>query len=460
MEGATEMVAFEQKLFERPQPHAERRRQVASVLEAALRAVEPGAAVRRLLSSEAGVLHVGQQTYPLDRYAHVYVVGGGKAGAPMAQAIEDLLGDRITAGQVNVKYGHALPTNRIHVTEAGHPLPDQAGLAGTQRIAQTLAAAGEDDLILCLISGGGSALMSLPVEGVTLADMKRFTDALLRRGATINEINALRKHLEQLKGGRLMQLAHPATVVSLILSDVVGNPLDVIASGPTVPDTTTFQEAYALLERYDLLAEAPASIVGHLRRGARGKIAETPKHGDPIFERTQNLIVASNGIAARAAQRAAKEQGLHTLLLSTYVEGEAREVARVLAAIAKEIVASATPLAPPACVIAGGETTVTVRGQGKGGRNQEMALMAALQLDGLDDAAIVCLATDGTDGPTDASGAIADGTTLRRARALNLDARAFLERNDSYYYFEALGDLLMTGPTNTNVNDLLFVFVW
>ena len=454
------MVVFDERLFRRPEPYARRRRQVAAVLAAALAAVDPQAAVRRVLQRGDNALYVGERTYDLGRFAHIYVVGGGKAGAPMTRAVEEVLGERLAAGYVNVKYGHDLPTRITELTQAGHPLPDEAGVMGTKRIAQTLAAAGEDDLVLCLISGGGSALMSLPVEGVTLEDMQRFTEALLRRGATINEINALRKHLEQLKGGRLTQLAYPATVVSLILSDVVGNPLDVIASGPTVPDTTTFGEAYDLLHRYDLLTEAPPAIVDHLRRGASGQLTETPKPGDPVFARTQNLIVASNDIAARAAVGAAQEQGFNTLLLSTFVEGEAREVAKVYAAIAKEIVASGTPLPPPACVVAGGETTVTLKGRGKGGRNQEMALMAALQLDGFDDTAVVCLATDGTDGPTDASGAIADGTSLPRARALNLDAREHLERNDAYPFFLALDDLLLTGPTNTNVNDLHFVFVW
>jgi hydroxypyruvate reductase len=433
---------------------------MVAVMEAALEAVDPAEAVRRHLRREGSTLYVGDRSYDLQRYARVYVVGGGKAGAPMSQAVEQVLGERITAGRVNVKYGYALPTETIELTEAAHPIPDEAGVHGSREVARLLSQAGEDDLVLCLISGGGSALMSLPVEGIALQDMSVFTDALLRRGATINEINALRKHLEQLKGGRLAQLAHPATVASLILSDVVGNPLDVIASGPAVPDSSSFGDAWELLQRYDLVDDAPAAVVRHLEKGSKGEVPETPKEGDPVFERTHNVIVASNDIAARAAQRAAQQEGFSTLLLSTYVEGEAREVAKVFAAIAKEVVASGTPLEPPACVIAGGETTVTVTGQGSGGRNQEMALAAALQIDGLDDVAMACLATDGTDGPTDASGAVADGTTLRRAREQGLDPWEHLERNDSYPFFQALDDLLLTGPTNTNVNDLAFVFVW
>ena len=314
--------------------------------------------------------------------------------------------------------------------------------------------------MLCLISGGGSALMTLPVEGVTLSDMRDLTDLLLRVGATINEINVIRKHLDALKGGNLARLAHPARVVSLILSDVVGNPLDVIASGPTVPDSSSFAEAYGLLQRYGLLSEVPGSVQDHLRRGVRGEIDDTPKDGDAIFQHTQDLIVASNDIAARAAERAAQGLGFHTLLLSTFVEGEAREVAKVYAALAKEVLASGRPVPRPACIIAGGETTVTVTGQGKGGRNQEMALAGAICIQGLDNVAIVCLATDGTDGPTDASGALADGMTTERARALGLDPWAYLENNDSYRFFARLDDLLLTGPTNTNVNDLALVFVW
>lgn len=454
------MVPFDPRLFQRPEPTGTRRRQVVEILQAALEAVDPAVAVLRHLRREGDILWVGDARYDLAEYRHIYVVGAGKAGAPMAQAVEQVLGDRITAGRINVKYGYTLPTRTIELTEAGHPIPDQAGVTGAQRIAELVSQAQEGDLVLCLLSGGGSALMSLPVEGVSLDDMQALTDALLRRGAVINEMNALRKHLEQIKGGNLARLAYPAQVVSLILSDVVGNPLDVIASGPTVPDHSTFAEACQILERYNLVEDAPAPIVQHLQRGMRGEIPDTPQEGDPIFQRTRNVIVASNAIAAEAAERAARERGYHPLLLSTYVEGEAREVGKVLAGIAREIAAAQRPVAAPACIIAGGETTVTIRGSGKGGRNQEMALSAAIALAGLDNAAVVCLATDGSDGPTDASGALADGATLARAAALGLDARAYLANNDSFNFFRALDDLLLTGPTNTNVNDLAFVFVW
>jgi hydroxypyruvate reductase len=454
------MVEFASNLYERPGQEGARRRQIVQVLAAALKAVDPYEAVRRYLSVEGDTLLVDGRPYDLHRFRRVLVVGTGKAGAPMARAVESVLGERVTAGHVNVKYEHVLPTQTITIHEAGHPIPDEAGVLGTQRIAELLQSAQADDLVICLISGGGSALMPLPVEGVTLADTKALTDALLRAGATINEINTIRKHLDQLKGGQLVRLAAPASVVSLILSDVVGNPLDVIASGPTVPDTSTFADAYGLIERYGLAQSVPASVMEHLRRGLAGEIADTPKPGDPMFERAQNVVVASNDLAAQAAEETARALGLNSLLLSTYVEGEAREIAKLWVALAREVLASGRPVQRPACIIAGGETTVTLRGKGKGGRNQEMALAAALRLQGLEDVHVVCLATDGTDGPTDASGAIADGFTVARAKAAGMDAWAHLENNDAYPFFAAIHDLLLTGPTNTNVNDLALVFVW
>ncbi|MHB0856239.1 MAG: glycerate kinase type-2 family protein [Anaerolineae bacterium] len=454
------MATFATQLVQREGVEGARRRTIVAILQAALQAVDPSIAVRNTLQREAHLLRVGAETYDLGRYRHVHVVGAGKAGASMAQAVEEILGEQVHGGLVNVKYAHGLPLERIEVNEAGHPIPDEAGVAGARRIAELVQSAGEDDLVLCLLSGGGSALMTLPADGITLADMKALTDALLRRGANIVEINTLRKHLERIKGGNLARLAYPAQVVSLILSDVVGNPLDAIASGPTVADSTTFADAWEVLQRYDLVDQAPAAVVAHLRRGVAGDIEDTPKAGDPALGRTQNVIIASNDIAARAAEQAARQHGLNPLLLSTFVEGEAREVAKVFAAIGREVLASGRPIPRPGCVIAGGETTVTLRGGGKGGRNQEMALSAAIAIAGVQDVHIVCLATDGSDGPTDASGALADGGTLQRAAALGLDARRHLQENDAYPFFAALGDLLLTGPTHTNVNDLTFVFVW
>uniref|UniRef100_UPI002B52844C glycerate kinase type-2 family protein n=1 Tax=Aggregatilinea sp. TaxID=2806333 RepID=UPI002B52844C len=356
--------------------------------------------------------------------------------------------------------GYALPTATIRLWEAGHPVPDEAGMSGARHVVDLLREAGARDLVLCLISGGGSALLTLPVEGVTLSDIQALTQTLLRSGAPIQAINTLRKHLSQVKGGQLARLAHPATVVSLILSDVVGSPLDVIASGPTVPDTTTFADAQAILDRYGIREAIPASIRQHLEAGAAGQVEDTPKPGDAALARVQNVIVADNAVAARAAQTRADALGFHTLLLSTFVEGEAREVAKVAAALAKEVASSGHPVPRPACLLMGGETTVTVRGDGKGGRNQELALAAALEIAGWGDITIAALATDGSDGPTDAAGGLVDGSTVARGDAKGLAARAALAANDAYPYLEAVGDLLVSGPTNTNVNDLTAIFVF
>jgi hydroxypyruvate reductase len=393
------------------------------------------------------VLYVADQRYHLGDYEHVYVVGGGKAAVPMADAIAAILGERLTEGVVVTKYEHAggWSVPRLRVIEAGHPVPDENSVRGAQAVADLAGRATERDLVICLISGGGSALLTLPVPGLTLADLQALTDALLRCGATINEINTVRKHCSGIKGGNLARLAASAQLVTLVLSDVVGDPLDVIASGPTVPDSTSLVDARKVLRRYEI-SEPPF-------------LQETPKPGDPIFARVQNVVVGSNRLAALAAVEKARVLGFNVLLLSTYVEGEAREVGRVTAALAKGIRTHGDPLSPPACLVWGGETTVTIRGEGKGGRNQELALSAALALDGWRDVLIMALATDGTDGPTDAAGAIITGETLARARERGLDAWAALETNDSYHFFEALGDLIRTGPTGTNVNDLLFVLV-
>lgn len=436
-------------------------RQLAeSILKVALDAVDPFHAVERALQRQGAQLQAGGRRYDLSAFHRVLVVGAGKAGAPMARAAESILGDKLTEGLVNVKYGCVAPTSLISVNEAGHPLPDARGLDGARRIAQLLQSATEDDLVICLISGGGSALLTLPVPGVSLEDLTVLTSSLLGCGATINEINAVRKHLSQVKGGLLARLSYPATVITLILSDVVGNPLDVIASGPTVPDPTTFQDAWNIIAKYGLESDIPTPIVNVLDEGRRGLRPETPKPGDPVFERVNNVIVASNYVAAKAAERAAKNLGFSTLLFSTYVEGEAREVAKVLAGIAKEIKDSGNPVRSPGCVIAGGETTVTLKGKGKGGRNTELALSAAIAMQGLEGAMIFSAATDGSDGPTDAGGAFAFGDTVRRASEMGLNPLAYLQDNDSYNFFAKLGDLAITGPTNTNVNDLIFVLTF
>jgi len=377
----------------------------------------------------------------------------------MAQAVEQILADRITRGVINTKYGHSRPLQRIEVNEAGHPLPDERGVEGTEKIVKLLKEADRQTLVLCLLSGGGSALMPHPAAGISLEEKQQTTQRLLQSGASIEETNAIRKHLSGIKGGRLCQLAHPARVVTLILSDVVGNKLETIASGPTVADPSTFADCLRIVERYDLVGRLPPSVIRRLQAGVRGGVEETPKPGDRIFSSCQNLVVGDNRLAVEAARAKAISLGYNTLVLSTQIEGEAREVARVYAALAKEVLSSGNPVGSPACFIGGGETTVTVKGEGKGGRNQELVLAAAVQIDGLRDVVILSGGTDGTDGPTDAAGAVADGQTVRRAKQMGLSASDCLRENDSYQFFRALGDLLMTGPTGTNVMDIQIVLV-
>jgi glycerate 2-kinase len=386
-------------------------------------------------------------------------VGLGKAGAPMAAAVEEILGDRIERGVVVTKYGHVQPTRTIRLHEAGHPVPDDAGIAGAQAVLDQVQGLGPDDLVLVLISGGGSALTPAPVAGITLAEKQALTKALLACGADIREMNALRKHISRIKGGQLARAASPARVFTLILSDIVGDPLDAIASGPTVPDPRTYADALAILDKYRIRQEIPASIRTHLEAGAAGRIPETPKPDDPLFARVRSVMVASNIQALEAAKAEAQRRGFQAMILSSFIEGETREIARMHAALALEVRASGNPLRPPACLITGGETTVTLKGKGKGGRNQEFALAAALDIAGMPDVVVLSAGTDGTDGPTDAAGALVDGETVARAGDLGLAPRAALDGNDAYPFFEQLGDLVITGPTRTNVMDVRLVLI-
>lgn len=435
---------------------------LSRIQAAALRAVNPYPAVQRYLSRVGNALRVADDIWPLDEIARVIVIAVGKAAVPMAQAAVDEIGRAPLTGLVVTKDGHAaqhtLP-EMVRVIEAGHPVPNAAGLAAAEAVAEVLATTTARDRVLLLLSGGASALLPSPVEGVSLADLQTTTEKLLRAGAAIGEINAVRKHLSRLSGGQLARLAQPAPVAALILSDVVGDPLDVIASGPTAPDPTTYATAQDVLARYALADDVPAPVWAHLERGAAGRIAETPKPGDPVFAAVANIIVGSNRLAAQAAVAEAERLGYNTLLLTTFMEGEAREVAKVTAALAKSVHAHGEPAAPPACLVWGGETTVTVRGQGKGGRNQELALAAALALEGLPGVSLLALATDGTDGPTDAAGAIVDGRTAEIARVCGWDPVAALADNNAYPLLDAVGALLRTGPTGTNVNDITVLLV-
>ena len=412
------------------------------ILAAALAAADPTAAVDLALRSRDD----------LDGYRRIFVVGAGKAGGTMARATENYLGARITSGCVNVKDGDPTKTGYIELRRCGHPVPDERGISGARRIAGLCSEAGEGDLVICLFSGGASALMPFPAPPITLAEKQETTKLLLACGASIGEVNSVRKHLSGIKGGQLARLAAPARVLCLILSDVVGDDIGVIASGPTAPDDSTFATSYAVLEKYEIAGRVPVRVRERLKNGSQ----ETPKAGDPIFDAVENIVIGSNQKSLDAAARTAKQLRYHTLILSSSIEGETRDVARMHAAIARQIRQHGQPVAAPACIISGGETTVTLRGEGLGGRNQEFALAAAIDIAGMEDALIMSVGTDGTDGPTDAAGAMVDGTSASRAGICATDA---LEMNDSYRFFEQSGDLVITGSTGTNVMDLHLILV-
>lgn len=429
------------------------------IVRAALRAVTPEACLERAVQLEGDHLIVSEQAVDLSRCKRIIVVGMGKASARMAASLEGMLGERISNGLIVTAAGYKVPTNRVKVVEAAHPVPDERGLAAAKRIAILLDKAGERDLVIVLISGGGSALLTLPTSGITLSDLSRTNELLLRSGAKIQELNTVRKHLSQVKGGQLAQRAFPAQVLALVLSDVPGDHLETIASGPTALDPTTFTDARQILKRYGLWEEVPPSVRARIEAGACGDIPETPKPGDQSFLKVQNAVVGSGSVAAAAAQAEGKRLGYRTLILTTTLEGEAREVGRVLATLAREEISFGRPIKPPALILAAGETTVTVRGNGKGGRNQELALSAALGIEGLSNVVIASLGTDGRDGPTDAAGGMVDGETTARLWAQGIDPRDALARNDSYTALAAAEGLIITGPTGTNVADLCFVVV-
>ncbi len=440
--------------------------QVQRILEAALNAVDPAVCVENALHRSGDTLSLGDQVYDLTSFRRVFVIGMGKAAAPMSGALVRILGDVFTQGAVVVKDGYAegyaqngvsLLTPRLRVIEAAHPVPDARGVSATRHILDLVRGLTSADLVLCVISGGGSALFTSPVHGLTLKDLQTLTAALLACGATINEINTLRQCLDEVKGGGLARHCAPARLAALVLSDVVGDPLEFIASGPTVPPQASAEQAWQILEKYSLLQKVPKPVSDVLQTRLRGQALAADEE---YKERVQTVVVGSNRLAAQAALRQAHEEGFHTLLLTTYLQGEARTVGNVLAAIARQMDASGAPIPRPACLVAGGETTVTLQGDGLGGRNQELALAAAPFLSGLKDVLLVSLATDGGDGPTDAAGGVVTGETQARAAARGMAVDAFLARNDSYHFFEALEDLLKTGATQTNVNDLAFLFAF
>jgi glycerate-2-kinase len=436
------------------------RNDACDIFESALNSVDPKQAVYNALKLEKNVLLFEKGYIDLNAINQIFVIGGGKAGGMMSLAIEELLGDHITSGIVNVLEGtsHEMFPNHITLNEASHPIPSQSGINGVKMMLELTTGLKENDLIITLISGGGSALMPLPAHGIKLEDIQEITNKLLKAGANINELNSVRKHLSSFKGGQLARHCYPAQVLSLILSDVINDPLDTIASGPTVPDDSSYENAFQVLENYGIYKKAPKQVKQRIEKGLIGAIPENPKKDDPIFERVYNILIANNLKAAQAAKRKAEELSYNSKILSTSIEGEARQVATQITEIINEISLDNYPQKKPLAFILGGETTVTVKGSGIGGRNQELVLAALLDLS-CNTCLLATLGTDGIDGPTAAAGALVDGASLNRAKNLFLDPDQYLENNDSYNFFYKIKDNIITGPTGTNVNDLILLLV-
>lgn len=435
------------------------RRSLLLSLDKAIASADPYKSVSSRFSDKS--IFQMTKSIELKDFQRIFVVGAGKASGMMAKAVEDKLGEIISEGWVNVpaKTERAINLSKIRLNPAGHPIPDEGSLKGAKEILRIASMADENDLVIVLISGGGSALMEYPMEGISLEDLREMNRLLVLSGADIKEINTVRKHVSMIKGGRLAEVAYPATLISLIISDVIGDPLDTIASGPTAPDETTFQDAWEVLRNYSLIDKMPSSIVRVIRDGMEGKIPETPKPGDPVFENVTNIIVANNLKAIQAAEGVLRGLGYNTLLLGSRIQGESRHVGKMLAGLTASIKNEGVPISPPAAVLMGGETTVTVTGKGVGGRNQELVLGAVRHLAGLDGVAIASIGTDGIDGTSDAAGAICDGHTLERALREGLKPEDYLRNNDSYTFFSWLGDTITTGPTLTNVMDVIGIVV-
>ena len=426
----------------------------AEIFYSGLRAVDPYKCV--MLQAE----HI-LSVFRRGKYRKLLLVAFGKAAVPMTKALAEIAGDVISQGVLITKYGHVAPDDvfrNISVFEAGHPIPDVNGFTATKEVIRLMDAADESAFIVFLVSGGGSALLIAPHDNITLTEKQEVTDLLLKAGADIVELNTVRKHLSRVKGGRLAGLAHPARIMSLILSDVIGDPLDVIASGPTSPDETTYSGALKVFEKYGLTGRVPQNIMDLFKKGDAGLLAETPKSGTQVFQGVENIIIGSNRMATEAAARKAKELGFAVTILSNEIQGEAKEVGAALARQALKIKETKGPTGR-ICLIQGGETTVTVRGSGRGGRNTELALAFAMEIEGADGISMLSAGTDGTDGPTDAAGAIVNGETVKKLRAQCLDPASCIMDNDSYTFLQKVGGLFITGPTGTNVMDLQIVLI-
>jgi len=424
---------------------------------AGIESVKPENLISKRISFDQEVLKIGPDSFDLSLTENIYVVGVGKASAAMAAGIESILGQRIKAGHIVTKYGHSVPLKYINITEAGHPVPDENGLKGTDSIITLIKSAKERDLVICLISGGGSALLADVPEGCTLDDLKALNSILLRCGANITEMNCIRKHLSSVKGGLLAKAAYPARLISLILSDVIGDPLDVIASGPTVPDPTTFADALEIIDRYEIRNEIPQNILGILVEGSENKRQETLKKSDPCFVNTTNRIIGNNLFALENSKIRAESFGYFTRIVTNVLDGEVSQVVQyLLNVISNE---RKNEFSGKVCLLLGGEPTVKIRGEGLGGRNQHLALIVASRIKDIPGITFLSGGTDGSDGPTDAAGAVVDSYTFWKASYSKLDCGKYISDFDSYNFFKQEGGLIKTGPTQTNVMDLMIVLV-
>ncbi len=435
-------------------------RDAQQIIDAAINAVKPDLLIRRRVKLKDGLLHIGREKFQLSDFEKIFIIGAGKASAFMAREMEELLGPHLFYGVVSVKYGHSAPCRKIRILEAGHPVIDKNSLAATRDILEVAQQAGEKDMVICLLSGGGSALLEQIPKNFSLPELQKVFELLLGCGANIEEINTVRKHLSLVKGGQLARAIAPATCASIILSDVIGDPLESIASGPTAPDPTTFQDAWQVIEKYQLPDKLPSTIRQYLLSGVNGNLPETLKADDPIFKRVHNIILGSNSESLKAAGKKAGALGYNTLILSSRIQGEAREVAKVLAGLVQEIQQDNVPVKKPACLLMGGETTVTLKGKGKGGRNQELALAALLAMkNARRKYLITSVGTDGSDGPTDAAGGMVHPGIWEQATSLGLNPLEYLQKNNAYPFLEKTGGLIKTGPTGTNVMDVIFALV-
>jgi len=432
------------------------RKEILEILEKGLEKADPEKAIRRSLKLKKDRIEIKGEEIALNKFKRIFVVGGGKASAKMAKAVEEILEDRIYKGLIIAPENVKSKTKIIEIRMGDHPIPSRRNIQYTREIIELLKETGREDLIIILLSGGGSALLTYPADKLELEDIAETTRILLKCGANIEEINTIRKHISKIKGGQLVKYAYPARTITLIISDVVGDRMDSIASGPTVPDKTTFKDAERIIKKYNLYGKLPENVINRIIRGVKGKVEETPKPGNPLFKKVINIIVANNFESLKTMKREAKRRGYRSMILSSRITGEAKEIGRLMAAIFNEVRETGNPVKAPAIIIGGGETTVTVKGNGIGGRNQELALTVANIIGGNGRIFFASIGTDGIDGVTDAAGAIVDAETKREGEELGLSIEETLKNNDSYSFFKKVGkNLIYTGLTETNVNDLM-----